>query len=111
MKLLFYKNNNIEKEISNIIKKNNTYIIQDEDINMNIIIDSELILTRENDEFSFKLIIGLENKCIYKLKKYDLIYDIKVIDASYNILDNKIEINYHIESDDAFNKIEIVNEE
>lgn len=108
-----YKNDDLLKKNENIKatynEQNNTISYKDEVLTKIILNKDNLIFKRSNDEYEF--ILKIHNKkhnCTYKLKQENIIFDIKVYNASYKINDNQIEIKYKIETDEAQNKIIIV---
>ena len=61
---------------------------------------------RENNEFIFFL--NLKNKqCTVVLKKEDITFEVNVEECNIEIFENKIILEYFIETDDARNKIVI----
>ena len=78
MQMHFYKNDKLIKNINVKYFDDFHYIIDDEDTKMEIITKPDVIITRDNKEAYFKLDIT-NNACIYKLKAYNLCYDIEII--------------------------------
>lgn len=107
-----YKNNNLYLKKTNVTAKynNNNIIEYIDDVNTKIeITDKNILFQRSNDEYEFKLLLNKDNStCTYKLKKEDIIFDIKVNSATYKIDENTLEIIYDIETDDTLNKLIIV---
>ena len=104
MQMHFYKN---EKLIKDIIVKNFDdfrYEINDEDTKMEIIIKPDIIITRDSEDAYFKLDIS-NNSCIYKLKSYNLCYDIDVIQSRFSESSDEIVIEYRLNTDEELNKI------
>ena len=103
-----YKNNNLYLKKTNVTAKYNNNII--DDVNTKIeITDKNILFQRSNDEYEFKLLLNQDNNtCTYKLKKEDIIFDIKVNSATYKIDEKTLEIIYDIETDDTLNKLIIV---
>lgn len=106
-----YKNNNLYLKKTNVTAKYNKNIIEYiDDVNTKIeITDKNILFQRSNDEYEFKLLLNQDNNtCTYKLKKEDIIFDIKVNSATYKIDENTLEIIYDIETDATLNKLIIV---
>lgn len=106
-----YKNNNLYLKKTNVTAKyNNNIIDYKDDVNTKIeITDKNILFQRSNDEYEFKLLLNQDNNtCTYKLKKEDIIFDIKVNYATSKIDENTLEIIYDIETDDTLNKLIIV---
>ena len=62
--------------------------------------------TRENEEYLF--LLDIKNKyCKIVLKKEELAFDVSVEECAISVLNNKIVIDYFIETDEARNKIVI----
>lgn len=110
MQMLFYKNDEFIKNISITNYDELHYNITDDDINMEIILKPELVITRENKEYYFKLDIT-NNTCIYKLKEYNLAYDIEILNKNYRENDQEIIIEYQLNTDQDQNKIIIKKED
>lgn len=66
----------------------------------------EQTFLRENEEYIFFLDIK-NKKCKVELKKENIAFDVMVEEASMEVLNNKIIIEYFIETDEARNKIVI----
>lgn len=60
--------------------------------------------TRTNDDYEFFLAV-LEKSCTLHLVKEKLDFEIQVDDCNLTILNNKIILEYSIETDDAKNKL------
>lgn len=106
-----YKNNNLYLKKTNVTAKYNNNIIEYiDDVNTKIEkTDKNILFQRSNDEYEFKLLLNQDNNtCTYKLKKEDIIFDIKVNSATYKIDEKTLEIIYDIETDDTLNKLIIV---
>ena len=104
---IFYDLNDIKAEV---IKKDDYEIISFDVENIKNIIDvynEGCILYRKNDEFEFKL-DTIKNESTYFLKEIDSTFDINIEKCEHKNIDNKIMIEYKIETDEAVNKIEIV---
>ena len=87
----------------NIIKYN-----LDDVANTLELLEDGVIFTRENDEYLFNLKLSKDqNTCRYLLKELDSYIDIVVDDGQIIKEDNKLTINYQIESDDEFTTIEL----
>ncbi len=102
---LFYKNNEeIYKEtFENKLKSDQKLLFSMLDFETTIDLEKQTI-TRENEEYIFFL--NLKNKyCKIELKKEDITFDVNVEEASFEILEDKIIIEYFIETDEARNKI------
>jgi len=101
-----YNNDKLIKEYKNVktITNENTYFYID---NIKTIISKEKLI-RENKEFKFELDFSKKN-ATYLLKKQNILYDIKVIEAEIIYKDNDIKISYLIESNDEKIKIYIKN--
>ncbi len=107
---IFFKNDQeIERKIvTNLEEKKNC--IKFNFLEYNTILDlEEKTFTRENDEFLFFLDIK-NNSCKIYLKKEGMELPIEVDYCELNILNNKIIVEYMIETDDAKNKIIITKE-
>lgn len=64
------------------------------------------IFTRENEEYLF--LLDIKNKyCKIVLKKEELEFEVNVEECAISVLNNKIVIDYFIETDEARNKIVI----
>ena len=104
---IFYDLNEIKAEV---VKKDNYEIISFEVDNIKNVIDvynEGCILYRKNEEFEFKL-DTIKNESTYFLKEIDSTFDINIEKCEYKNIENKIIIEYKIETDEAVNKIEIV---
>lgn len=104
---IFYDLNDIKAEV---IKKDDYEIISFEVENIKNVIDvynDGCILYRKNDEFEFKL-DTIKNESTYFLKEIDSTFDINIEKCEYENIENKIIIEYKIETDEVVNKIEIV---
>ena len=110
MQLLFYKNNQLISTYHNIKCEHHLYEIKDEEVLMKITTKPDLIIIRENNEYYFKLDIK-KNTCIYKLKDYNLTYDIDIIKTSFKEEKDEIIIEYELNTDDSVVKLVIKNEE
>ncbi len=110
MQMHFYKNNESIKKISITNYDDLHYNITDDDVNMEIVLKPEVIITRENKEYYFKLDIT-NNTCIYKLKEYNLTYDIEILSKNYLENDQEIIIEYQLNTDQGQNKIIIKKED
>lgn len=108
---IFYKNEQIiyQEEYQNL--EENTNKIKFNMLNYNTTFDLEKeTFSRENEEFFFFL--DIKNKsCTIQLKKEELTFDIVVDHCDLLVLSHKIVLEYIIESDDAKNKIVILNKE
>lgn len=102
---LFYKNNEeIYKEtFENKIKNDKKLVFSMLDFETTIDIEEQTI-TRENEEYIFFL--NLKNKCCkVELKKEGITFDVNVEEANFEVLNDKMIIEYFIETDEARNKI------
>ncbi len=64
------------------------------------------IFTRENDTYIF--LLDIKNKyCKIELKKEDICFDVNVEECFITFLEDKILLEYFIETDEARNKLEI----
>lgn len=108
--LTFYKNEEIIHEdiYNNLDSVNNSFRLNMLDYETYLNIEDK-IFTRENEDFKFVLDI-LNKKCTIHLKKEDMSLNINVDLCELNIVNNKIILEYIIESDDAKNKIVIKEE-
>lgn len=104
MQMHFYKNDKLIKNINVKYFDDFHYIIDDEDTKMEIITKPDVIITRDNKEAYFKLDIT-NNACIYKLKAYNLCYDIDIIQKNFFESQEEIVIEYHLNTDEELNKI------
>ncbi len=104
MQMLFYKNDKLVKDP--LVTKSNdlSFYITDDDVKMIISLKPEVTIIRENEEYYFKLDIT-NNTCIYKLKRYNLCYDIDILKNEYREDDNEVEIIYRLNTDEDINKI------
>lgn len=101
-----YKNKKLDKNYNNIKgihNKNSITLILDEI--KTIIREKQLI--RENDEFKFILDIN-KKESNYLLKKHNLKYDIKVIEANIERKEKEIIIKYQIETNEELITIKII---
>ena len=110
MQLLFYKNNELVNTYHRINCEHHHYEIEDNDVLMKITTKPDLIIIRENKEYYFKLDIK-KNTCIYKLKDYNLTYDIDIIKSSFTEKNDELIIEYELNTDDSIVRIVIKNEE
>ena len=106
-----YKNNNLVLDKNNVeyfnkfdkilfeIDNDSYYLINNE---------KEFTFSRETNDYIFELIIGNDNKCNLTLKSEDAIFPINVEDATINKEDNKVIINYQLETDDEITTIEFI---
>ena len=90
------KTNNNLKVIYNILSNSFTYF--EEVVNKITITDDYLLFKRSNSDYEFNLKICNIPQCFYKLKKENVIFDIKCESASYVLNDNEIKIIYKIET-------------
>ncbi len=70
-----------------------------------IYITDRLIFIRESDEYSFKLEISDISSCELFLKQENKSFNIGVINAHYNISNDKIEFCYKLETDEDQHQI------
>lgn len=106
---LFYKNNEEIYQNTFINKAKNNKELQFNMLDFDTIINLEKeTFLRENNEYMFYLDIK-NNICKIELKKEELTFDINVEEASMEVLNDKIILEYFIETDEARNKI-IINE-
>lgn len=110
MQLLFYKNNILVNTYHHVKCDNHCYEINDDDVLMKITTKPDLTIIRENKEYYFKLDIK-KNTCIYKLKDYNLTYDIDIIKSSFTEKSDELIIEYELNTDDSMINIVIKNEE
>lgn len=98
MKLKLLKNNISEKEYEKItcVDKDNSLTFSLEDVVTKL--NSETFI-RESKEFKFELDIQ-NKKALYILKENNLIFNIEVIDVSYQRNKDKINFTYLINTDD-----------
>ncbi len=101
----FYKNNEevykdtFENKLNN--ERKIVFNMLDYETTINI---EEKTFFRENKEYIFFL--DLQKKsCKVKLKKEGITFDVSVEEGSMEVLDDKIIIEYFIETDEARNKI------
>lgn len=109
MQVLLFKNDILNKIFNNVINNIDSYTLIDDDVKMEISIIPDVIIIRENDEYLFKLDI-LNKTCTYRLKEYNLVYDIKVLNSNYINNGNEIIIEYSLETDEDLTKVIIKNE-
>lgn len=98
-----YKNNRREMNYNNIkaIHRDNSYSFIMDEIKMFINND---LLTRENNEFKFRLDIA-NKTASYLLKEKNMLFDIEVEKVIITNEDNKIILEYKISSDEEEFKI------
>ena len=104
------KNNN-EVLNSNVFYNKNDNIIDFVLDDMNCILipeDNKITFKKENKDYIFKLILGDINSSEIFLKEQNASFDIKVEDGSFSIIDNKIVLNYQLETDYNTSIIEIL---
>ena len=101
---IIYSKSNVPFLIKDTLKEFNL-----DNIKTSIDINNDcLFLKRENNEFLFNLIISKEeNKCNYLLKETNSNFLIDVDFADYKLENNKLVINYQIETDDFLTTLEI----
>lgn len=109
MQVLLFKNDILNKTIDKITNNIDSYSMMDDDVKMDINIIPNVLIVRENSEYLFKLDI-LNKTCTYRLKEYNLVYDIKVLSSNYINNGNEIIIEYSLETDDEVTKVIIKNE-
>lgn len=111
LQIKMLKNNNViftKSDVPFFIKDTLKEFILDDIITSVEIKNDELILRRENNEFLFTLnISSLKNNCNYFLKETNSSFLIDVDYADYKLEDNKLLINYQIETDDFLTTLEI----
>lgn len=95
-KLVDYIYNNLENEDNKI-----RFNVLEYETMLNL---NDMIFTRENKEFKFTLDI-LNKTCTIHLKNENLDLDINVDQCELKNINNRITLEYIIESDDAKNKI------
>lgn len=101
---IIYSKSNVSFEVKESLKE---FILDNIKTSIDIKND-ELFLKRENNEFLFDLTISpLKNKCIYTLKETNSSFLIDVDYADYKLDNNKLIINYQIETDDFLTTLEI----
>lgn len=98
-KIKFKNDKEINEDIINMIDNKATFNLNDI-INTITLDNNNIIIERENEEYYFAIDF-IRKKSIYKLKDYNLEFDIPVIIANYSIKDNKIELNYQLESNES----------
>ena len=84
-------------------KKDTTIFFEIEGMKHQIDLEKKWLI-RENEEFFFFIDLEQE-KCTYKLKKEEIELNIIVDDAFFHQMNNTLEINYAIETDDEKIKI------
>ena len=70
--------------------------------------EKEVVFSRETKDYLFELNIGKDNTCNLTLKSENAIFPIKVEDATINKENNKVLINYQLETDDEVTTIEFI---
>lgn len=122
---VFYIKINIKTNLTNItentneinelkaIKNKNTITFMIENTKNKIIINNnELVLIRDNPEFSQKIIFtsGKETKSEYFIKEYNTTLNINILTTNLTILPDKIKISYKIvDSEELYDyQIEII---
>lgn len=104
---ILYKNNKEEYKEKFKNKSKNENKVYFRMLNFETTIDKvEQTFLRENEEYIFFLDIK-NKKCKVELKKENIAFDVMVEEASMEVLNNKIIIEYFIETDEARNKIVI----
>ncbi len=112
MKLLFYQDNELMDTYNHVKKLNGQYEYINETTHMVFkIVNKDLLFTYENNEGILKLQIGLKNLSTYTLKEYNYCVDIPVIKGTFHEYEDKIVIQYVLETNSNVNKIEIVKED
>ena len=105
--VIFYKNNEeIYKDTHrNSLNEENRISFSLLDYDTTIDLNEETFL-RENDEYIFYLDIK-NKKCKIELKKEAISFDVNVEECNMEIKENKVILEYFIETDEARNKIVI----
>ncbi len=93
----------LEQQKIPYMKKDNTIFFDIEEMKHQINLEKKQLI-RENEEFYFFIDLEQE-KCVYKLKKEEMEFNIIVDDAFFDLCKNTLEINYVIETDDEKTKI------
>lgn len=104
---LFYKNNEeiYQDTFENQLNSDRKLRFNMLDYETTIDIEEKTFL-RENEEYMFYL--DLKNKsCKVELKKEGIVFDVMVEEANMEVLNDKIILEYFIETDEARNKIVI----
>ena len=110
MKLYLYQDDNLIKELKVSSYIDNTYEIIDDDTKMKIVLKPTIIITRDNKEAHFELNLT-NNTCIYQLLEYNVSYDIELLMKNVINNEDKIIIEYKLNTQDVLNKIIIEKEE
>ncbi len=99
-----YKGPTLIKESKNLKaihnKETNCISFMFEGLNKVILEEEKLMFQRSNEEYEFTLHIKEESECNFKLIEQDVTFDIIVDTASYKREENKLIINYKIETND-----------
>lgn len=104
-----YKNNNLILNKNNIDYSNkfDKIVFEIDKYSHYLIINNKgIVFSRETEDYLFYLEIKDDNKCNITLKKEQVTFPINVEEAKINRQDNKIIINYQLESDDELTTIE-----
>lgn len=104
---IFYKNNEeiYKEDLKNKLKSSKKLEFTMLDFETTIDLEEGTFL-RENEEYIFFL--NLKNKnCMVELKQESISFDVMVEEANLEILNDKIVLEYFIETDEARNKIVI----
>ena len=111
LNMKLYKNNNLVLDKNNIAYSNNSDKILfeiDKYPHYLIINNDGITFQRETEDYLFYLEINNNNKCSITLKKEQATFPINVEEAIISKEDNKLTINYQLESDDEFTTIEFI---
>ena len=111
LNMKLYKNNNLVLDKNNIDYLNKfDKILFEIDNYPHYLINNEdkIVFQRETEDYLFYLELTNDNKCHITLKKEQLTFPINVEDASINKDNNKLIINYQLESDDEITTIEFI---
>lgn len=111
LNMKLYKNNNLVLDKNNIdyLNKFDKILFEIDNYPHYLIInDKGIIFSRETEDYLFYLEINDNNKCHITLKEEQATFPINVEEAIINKEDNKITINYQLESDDEITTIEFI---
>lgn len=111
LNMKLYKNDNLVLDKNDIEYFNNfDKILFEIDNDSYSIINNEknFSFSRTTNDYLFELSIGEQNKCNLTLKNENAAFPIKVEDATFIKDNNKLFINYQLETDDELTTIEFI---
>lgn len=106
--VIFYENNELKSKVDNIRQLNeNTYTYKEEEMNVTWHFTKEaIVLERENDDYYLYLNFALDTAQL-KIKREDIIFDIKIEQKEINKVHDGYEIYYQLESHDKICHIKL----